>query len=299
MQPSRATACTLVAALGPIAALAPACNSILGNDSAEVVPVDASTSLDAGTPDSPVVSDAPDASDAAMVWDASACPSGKGPVMVNVANLFCIDSTEVTIAQYSQFLTAGKTPGSLGEPMPACAFNKSYTPNGQGYDPGLPITYPVTYVDWCDAFAFCAWSGKRLCGAVGGTADGGATTPAAFATLQNEHYYACSAGGTRMYPYGDTYSATACNGIMPMKVGVAVPAGILATCEGGFTGLFDMVGNVEEWQNGCAASGGPTDMCLHGTGSFDYGTPACGYVDQDERNFQHGDVGIRCCASLP
>src|ERR1700677_3769043 len=117
MQPSRATTCTLVAVFGPIAALAAACNSILGNDSAEVVPADAATSLDAGRPDSPMVSDPTDASDAAMGWAASPCPSDmKGPVMVNVANLFCIDSTEVTLGQYSQFLAAGKTPGSLGEP---------------------------------------------------------------------------------------------------------------------------------------------------------------------------------------
>jgi formylglycine-generating enzyme required for sulfatase activity len=217
--------------------------------------------------------------------------------MVNVGNLFCIDSTEVTVGQYNRFLTAGLTPGSMGEPMPACGFNKSYAPSGQGYDPGTPINYPVTYVNWCDAFAFCAWSGKRLCGVMGG----GATTATTFATLQNEHYYACSAGGTRMYPYGNTYSLTACNGIMA-NMGGALPASALTTCEGGFSGLFEMVGNVEEWQDGCAGGGGPMgpmDMCLHGTGSFDYGTPACGYLDQDARNYQFGDVGIRCCASLP
>ncbi len=304
MQPSRATACTL-ALLGLVAGLAGACNSILGNENASVaVAADASAPTDAGPPDSPTVSDATaGAPDAPMVGDAAACPSGKGRDMINVADLFCIDSTEVTIAQYNQFLTAGKAPGSLGEPMPACTFNKSYAPSGMGYDPGTPITYPVTYVNWCDAFAYCAWAGKRLCGEMG---DGGPTTSAAFATLQNEHYYACSAGGTRMYPYGSTYSMTACNGSMNHGTGMSaaeLPAGVLGTCVGGFTGLFDMVGNVEEWQNGCALSGdagaGPGDMCLHGTGSFDYGTPACDFIFQDRRDYQYGDVGIRCCASLP
>lgn len=307
MPPSRATACTFVVVLGLAGALATACNSILGNESATFTAAgDASAPVDASPPDSPVISDAADASDGAMVWDASACPSAKGPAMVNVANLFCIDRTEVTIAQYDQFVAAGKPPGSLGEPMPACGFNKSYAPGGQNYDPGLPMSYPVTYVNWCDAFAFCAWAGKRLCGAVGGGADGGATTAAAFATLQNEHYFACSAGGARPYPYGSTYSTTACNGNMNHDMGMPaaeLPAGVLATCQGGFSGLFDMVGNVEEWQNGCIASGdagaGPGDSCLHGTGSFDHGMAACGYVDQDDRNYQYEDVGIRCCASLP
>jgi len=309
MQPSRATACTLALGFGLFAVLAPACNAILGNESATVAGAsgDASTPVDAGPPDSPPIFDAAaDSGGLAMAGDAAACPSSHGPDMVNVADLFCIDSTEVTIAEYEGFLAAGITPGSMGEPMPACGFNKSYAPSGQNYNPGTPMTYPVTYVNWCDAFAFCAWSGKRLCGAVGGAADGGATTPAAFATLQNEHYYACSAGGTRMYPYGSTYSKTACNGSMNHGMAMSaaeLPAGVLATCQGGFTGLFDMVGNVEEWQNGCVATGdagaGPDDMCLHGTGSWDYGTPVCSFVFQNPRNYQYGDIGIRCCASLP
>jgi formylglycine-generating enzyme required for sulfatase activity len=300
MQPSRATACT-IALLVTAAAPAAACNSILGNENASVVlgTADAAAPVDAGPPDSPTPFDAAaqaeaEAGNAAMTGDAAACPSGKGPAMVNVADLFCIDGTEVTIAQYNQFLTAGLNPGTLGEPMPACGFNKSFAPGGPAYDPGLPITYPVTGVNWCEAFAFCAWSGKRLCGAMGG---GGPVTSATFATLQNEHYYACSAGGARMYPYGVTYSSTACNGNKPNNPG-ALPAGALTTCEGGFTGLFDMVGNVEEWQNGCVGGGTSMDMCLHGTGSFDYGTPACGYVDQNPRDYQFDDVGIRCCANL-
>jgi sulfatase modifying factor 1 len=308
MQPSRATACTLALGLGLFAVLAPACNSILGNENASFFPeADASAVIDASPPDSPTVFDAGTYSGGlAMAGDAAACPSGKGPDMVNVANLFCIDSTEVTVAEYDRFLAAGITPGSMGEPMPACGFNKAYAPSGENYDPGTPMTYPVTYVNWCDAFAFCAWSGKRLCGAVAGGADGGGTTTAAFATLQNEHYYACSAGGTRMYPYGSTYSKTTCNGSMNHGTGMSaaeLPAGVLGTCVGGFMGLFDMVGNVEEWQNGCIITGdagaGPGDTCLHGTGSFAHGTAACGYVDQDDRDYQYGDVGIRCCASMP
>ena len=299
MQPSRATACTLVL-LGVVAGLGAACNTILGNENASVLTTaDAAAPIDAGPPDAPRVDATADAggdadADVVMVGDAAACPSGKGPTMVNVASLFCIDSTEVTVDEYARFLTAAKAPGSLGEPMPACGFNKTYAPSGPGYNPAAPGALPATYVNWCDAFAYCAWAGKRLCGTMGG----GAVTPASFATPQNEHYYACSAAGMLTYPYGNTFSKTACNGDTSGKGG-AVNAGALTTCVGGFPGLFDMVGNVEEWQDGCATNAGPMDACLHGTGSFAHGTPACGYVDQNPRNWQYYDIGIRCCATLP
>jgi hypothetical protein len=28
--------------------------------------------------------------------------------------------------------------------------------------------FPITNVDWCDAYAYCAGIGKRLCGKIGG-----------------------------------------------------------------------------------------------------------------------------------
>jgi formylglycine-generating enzyme required for sulfatase activity len=299
MQPPPATACTraLLVAVSVVAVLAPGCNSILGNESASVVPpsadaavIDAGLRPEAAAPVDASSSDS-DAPEASLVGDAGACPQGKGPDMVNVANLFCIDGTEVTIAQYARFLALGLSPGSQKEPAPACSFNASYAPGGTGYDPAAPGSDPVAYVNWCDAFAYCAWAGKRLCGQLGG----GATTESTFATLENEHI-ACSASGTRTYPYGNTFSMTACNGNAPS--GAVLPAGKLSTCEGGFPGLFDMVGNVEEWQDGCATNAGPMDSCAHGTGSFEHGVPACAYYDDDARSYQFADVGIRCCASL-
>jgi formylglycine-generating enzyme required for sulfatase activity len=227
----------------------------------------------------------------------SGCPTGHGPTMV-VVSTFCIDSTEVTSAQYNDFLLT--TPSVSGQPTPECSWNSSYLPgNGWSFD-STQGTLPIASVDWCDAYAFCKWAGKRLCGKVGG----GAADFSKFAGTENEHYMACSSGSNRIYPYGNTFMSTACNGAVDQQVGHAVPVASLLTCQGGVQGLFDMSGNVEEWQDACSGNSGADDQCLNGTGAFDYTSPAsastrCDFADSDTRNGQFSDVGFRCCATLP
>ena len=221
------------------------------------------------------------------------CPTGPGPAMV-LAGAFCIDSTEVTSAQYNDFLLAG--PALTGQPS-ECDWNDSYLPgNGWTFDPSAG-TLPIANVNWCDAYAFCAWAGKELCGKVGG----GPVDFADFAGADNEHYAACSNASTRIYPYGNTFRPTACNGVDQHMMGV-VPVGSLTGCQGGVPGLFDMSGNVEEWQNSCDGTAGASDSCRDGTGAFDYGDPPdgtrCDFADYDARSGQFPDVGLRCCASI-
>jgi formylglycine-generating enzyme required for sulfatase activity len=243
--------------------------------------------MDATAPssDGPVV-----ASDGSM--PVPPCPSGRGPSMVRVGG-FCIDSTEVTNGQYNEFLLAG-APAS-GQPS-ECAWNTTYLPGGNWTFVPLQSALPIANVDWCDAYAFCAWAGKRLCGKVGG----GAAAFSQFASPDNEHYAACSAMGTRIYPYGNTFDSAACNGV-DHGGSRTLPAGSLPGCEGGVAGLFDMSGNVEEWQNACNGHTGAGDACLNGTGAFDYGTDPtgtrCDFADNDVRSGQFPDVGIRCCAT--
>jgi formylglycine-generating enzyme len=217
----------------------------------------------------------------------STCPSGRGPSMVDVGP-FCIDATEVTTAQYNTFLLAGP---SLSDQRSECAWNTSFLPgNGWTYDPAR-ADYPIANVDWCDAFAFCKWAGKRLCGKI----DGGVADFNDFGAISNEHYYACSAAATRVYPYGNTLDPSACNGV-ELDAGGPLPVGSLTRCQGGVPRLFDMSGNVEEWQNFCQGDGGPTDQCLDGTGAFDFGGTRCDFRDSDNRGGSFPDVGIRCCA---
>jgi sulfatase modifying factor 1 len=229
-------------------------------------------------------------SDASM--PGGGCPAGRGPAMLLVDG-FCVDATEATSAQYNDFLLAG---AALSVQPTECSWNASYLPGNGWTFVSSQGTLPIASVNWCDAYAFCKWAGKRLCGKVGG----GPADFSDFSGNDNEHYVACSNGSTRLYPYGNAFDPTACNG-PEHDAGSVLPVGSLTGCQGGVAGLFDMSGNVEEWQDACDGNSGPSDHCLDGTGAFDYGAgpggTRCDFADNDLRNGEYPDVGIRCCAT--
>src|SRR6185295_16488134 len=119
--------------------------------------------------------------------------------------------------------------------------------------------FPVVCVDFCDAFAYCALVGKRVCGAIGG---GRGRFGSATDATSSQWFAACSGGGKHAYPYGDTYEGSACNGID--KGGNLVDTGSIATCVGGYPGLFDMSGNVYEWEDACTGEQGTTVCHVRG-----------------------------------
>ena len=230
----------------------------------------------------------------------SGCPvTGGGPAMVNVGP-FCIDSTEVTNAQYNAFVQAD---ASLTLQPATCSFNPNYVPlnpNGWPYSAGQD-SYPVVYVNWCMAYAFCAWTGKRLCGAIGG----GPAPFGNFTAFNNQFYYACSNNGAQDFPYGPTYQAGNCNdgNYDAGSAGPnATPVGSLPGCMGAAPGIYDMVGNVEEWQDACQSATGASDTCFEGNGSFSFPDtdggigPGCDFADTGNRGDTNPNVGFRCCA---
>ncbi len=90
------------------------------------------------------------------------CPSTAGE-MIRVDG-YCIDATEVTNDEYGKFIVA-KNGNTAGQPT-ACAWNTAYAPSCAQLV--KTAKSPVSCIDWCDAYAFCAWAGKRLCGRIGG-----------------------------------------------------------------------------------------------------------------------------------
>jgi len=217
------------------------------------------------------------------------CTSSAGPVMTR-ADTFCIDTTEVTNGQYKQFLLA-KNGDTTGQPS-YCAWNTTYALKCS--EPVPDDNAPVVCVNWCDARAYCAFAGKRLCGRVGG----GAGNVGELTNASNDQWYrACSLAGTQTYPYGSTYEPV-CNDL-GHGTGAPVPVGSLAACVGGYPGLFDMSGNVVEWVDVCTATTGAMDNCYIRGSAFDddgAGSP-CTAASTQLRNSADDTKGFRCCSS--
>lgn len=233
----------------------------------------------------------------------------RGPKMVAVPS-GCIDSTEVTQAQYQIFLDAKGT--DVSGQGPECIWNATYGAALMcGFDPVGHANFPVNGVDWCDATAYCKWAGKRLCGHVGG---GGLIEtdnyPPTTGNMQpdlsradiSEWTAACSQGGVRPYPYGGSFMPMACNGGESMQTHAIVEVATTPGCVGGYPGLFDMAGNVHEWEDACLPlNGNPpgeTDKCWFRGGSYHDLLNSCSTAFQVARDYvdQDCDIGFRCCA---
>jgi formylglycine-generating enzyme required for sulfatase activity len=216
----------------------------------------------------------------------SACPAG----MVDVGS-FCIDATEVTNAAYRAFLDA--RPSRRLQPA-ACSWNLDYTPSG---GPPPADTRPVVGVDWCDAWLYCAWSGKRLCGRMGG----GNNPAGAFADAsRSEWHHVCTNGGASAYSYGETFDGTKC--AHAGDDGVLAPVGAVASCVGTtppYDQVFDMSGNAWEWEDSCSGEAGEKDLCrVRGGGTHSSSAEvscAMDYLAKREQTFR--SVGIRCCSN--
>jgi len=290
-----------------------ACATVIGVDSFEVGDCKGGKGaecIDAGEVEDSTV-DKPDTNVPDVVgFDASApCDSGgreTGPTLVRVGppdNSFCIDRTEVTNAQYAQFLEAGVDAATQD---PECKWNASFAPISTGTN---QADFPVAGIDWCDAYAYCKWAGKYLCGkVVGGKRVG--PLPQAEVGDYNTHQWmiACSAQ-TNRYPYGSIQDASLCN-VGELDAGGPVAVASLPGCEGSYKGVFDLLGNVWEWYDGpCrsdaglggdAGDAGPAaDECWVKGGGFNRaGSNIDCRVDGlgSRRDTRATFIGFRCCS---
>ncbi len=241
----------------------------------------------------------PDDTDSGAVDDGQAggCSGGTVAAMVEMPQGYSIDATEVTRCQYQAWLD---TKPSVDGQDPWCAWNTDFTPTGAAC--GFPVVkdgdLPVGCVDWCDAYAYCKGVGKRLCGKIGG---GPNAMEDYLDPSKSQWYNACSSGGNYYYTYGDDYDyGSKCNDA-DRKPKALTAAGSLPRCqspEPGYAGVYDLTGNVWEFEDSCDGFTGQNDNCQMRGGSL--ASPdvysrcveeSWAYRDQTGTN-----LGFRCCS---
>ncbi len=205
---------------------------------------------------------------------------------------FAIDATEVTVGQYASWLETNPKPKDT---MPGvCSLNVSHVPKHDW--PLSNGNRPVTDVNWCDAFAYCKAVGKRLCGKIGG----GSNEFYDFADAAKSQWaHACSGGGKYWYPYGDKFDSARCNGVETSGSPLSVTTMPECEClEFAYSGIYDLSGNVQEWEDSCTVIAN-TFMCRLRGGSFyapDEYLPCAGAVGYVAHYNAMRDIGFRCCA---
>jgi len=265
--------------------------ALVGCRGEEVVPTgaDSATSETAASDSANSETGGVDANDAGDAGDAvvAGCARAHGPKMVRIdatAASYCIDTTEVSVGHFNEFLSASA--------YDAPAFCKSFADaRPPRNDTAAEQALPVRSVQWCWAQAYCKWAGKRLCGKIGSS---GYDVPS---DGRGEWTYACQNGklATR-YPYGATYIESTCN----TAPGTLQSVGANKDCHGQgtpFDQVSDMLGNVGEIEGGVGflTTGEPSSArgrgYAHGDGAHD-----CLDLADFAFTATYPQLGFRCCA---
>lgn len=136
-------------------------------------------------------------------------------------------------------------------------------PNKEGVKP----THSVTLTKAKD---LCSEVGKHLCTA-------------------SEWSTACQGPEKRRWSYGQKYSAKRCHHASKLHHGGVKPAGLFAECKTP-EGIYDMTGNLWEWDASGSLRGG--------NWNFSEGMGQCLSTAKPAPHIHNDEIGLRCCATI-
>ncbi len=219
------------------------------------------------------------------------CPGAEGMVGAELSDGTCfkIDALPVTRGEYFEWASrvdrveaarvyeeSVRCPTELGYSALGPHIYRTSDPEGAPEERGSPCepgplemawpppeaqrALPMYCVSWCQAAVYCEMNGKRLCRSEVVRSDPNSDTgwrPLTDAS-RNEWYAACSAAGSRPFPYGTGPRVDACWGALgqPGDRWDQTNAEVLRepesfpNCEGGYRGLRVM-GVLREWTGTC------------------------------------------------
>jgi formylglycine-generating enzyme required for sulfatase activity len=154
---------------------------------------------------------------------AETCSSNEQPLHTVTLDAYYIDKYEVTNARYKACVDAGgcTAPGSVNS-----STRRPY------YSTSTYADYPVVWVTWDQASAFCAWAGGRL------------------PTEAEWEKAARGSSDTRKYPWGDSAPDCTKTNYWPLPACVGDTSRVGSYPSGASPyGVMDMAGNVWEWVN--------------------------------------------------
>ena len=190
---------------------------------------------------------------------------------------FLIGKYEVTQAQFAAFI---RETSYTGADYPSTKPTEPFLMNWvKGRPPVGKERYPVCYVNWHHAKAFCAWLAKESGRAV---------------RLPTDAEWTLAAAGpeARKYPWGNKWDPHRANFGDEGKVDGYPESSPVGTFPKGATptGIYDMAGNIWEWSAEGHLRGGP--WCM------DSKTLLCALVTREDTSRCDDKFGLRVAVGL-